>query len=397
MRSSTLRQQIDDLEPLRYARAAKRAATLAKELAEKAGTDVSPAVRHLAEAPVEQIAAERMRRRSSPSKGLSSDPSRGGGSPGSTTVRSSTPLDPETERQVHESVRDSVRKSLAYTTETMQMRIAELISETMAPLTRSLQDMTKLSDAIEQSTSSLNQLTDAIRVIKSAGPARQWEESFQTQIAPIGGGITIGNVRSTPTPAGAWTISNPGLSKFIRGSTSGSPIIITREFEHGWSDLAQLLTAWEIHFPRDLLTDGPTLEKGDRLTSLDFKWSAGRQIEDGDLFVSVRGQQPWWAPLEDDDIVRVDRTGGFVLIESRHRRPRWLATVLHRQAVDTDFFRDGLILLLRIGTTADISTWASGEAPTTIEFLGLFDRPTTDKDDPNQLAIPMEPFKPPSH
>src|SRR5688500_18612573 len=77
--SSPLRQQIEDMEPRRYARAAKRAAALAKELAEKAGTEVPARILHLAEATEDEIAAEReqqleARDRPDPRSGIAGNP-----------------------------------------------------------------------------------------------------------------------------------------------------------------------------------------------------------------------------------------------------------------------------------------------------------------------------------
>lgn len=59
--NNPLRRQIEGMSPLRYARAAKRAAMLAVELAEKNGTLVSDAIRYLVETDEDELATERER------------------------------------------------------------------------------------------------------------------------------------------------------------------------------------------------------------------------------------------------------------------------------------------------------------------------------------------------
>jgi hypothetical protein len=380
--TSTLRQQIDELEPLRYARAAKRAALLAKELAEKADTEVSPAINHLVKASVEEIAAERMRAASSRTDtDASPKPSRGGNGPTSAGVRAAEPLDLTATR--------------------------EAIQEGMASIVQALQTMPAITQAMLESTSSLTELTRAIRDMPSFSQP-------EINLPELGRALkeTARFTVNIPSKTLISSPDDPGTSVVLAGDSGfdwseiGSPVIVTHGYSQHWSDLAGLLQAWDSHIPQDLLTDGPILQRGDKLTSIDSKWSAGRLIEDGNLFGSVRGYKPWLAPLEDDDIVRVDRSGGFMLIESRHRRPRWLAGVLHRQAVDTKFFQDGLVLLLRVAPASDVSDWAASPwAPrvppwgsadlAAITVRALFDRPASQEDDPDQLAIPLESCKPP--
>lgn len=64
--SSAFRQQIEDMEPRRFARAAKRAAILAKQLAEKSGKEISAQTRYLVETAEDQIAADRAQEREAP-------------------------------------------------------------------------------------------------------------------------------------------------------------------------------------------------------------------------------------------------------------------------------------------------------------------------------------------
>jgi hypothetical protein len=56
---SPINQPIENMDPRRYARVAKRAAVLAKELADKAGKEVSVRTRYLVESSEENIAIER--------------------------------------------------------------------------------------------------------------------------------------------------------------------------------------------------------------------------------------------------------------------------------------------------------------------------------------------------
>jgi hypothetical protein len=53
---SGLRKQIEEMSPQRYARAAKQAASLAKELSDRVGVEVSDDILWLATAPEEEIA-----------------------------------------------------------------------------------------------------------------------------------------------------------------------------------------------------------------------------------------------------------------------------------------------------------------------------------------------------
>jgi len=53
-----LRRQIQEMEPRRYARAAKRAAELAEELASKRGVELSARIRHLLDSTEDELAEE---------------------------------------------------------------------------------------------------------------------------------------------------------------------------------------------------------------------------------------------------------------------------------------------------------------------------------------------------
>jgi hypothetical protein len=53
------RSQIEAMSPERFARAAKRAATLAKKLADQAGMPVSPQVQHLVDHTEAELAQQR--------------------------------------------------------------------------------------------------------------------------------------------------------------------------------------------------------------------------------------------------------------------------------------------------------------------------------------------------
>jgi len=56
----SMREQIQAMSPERYARAAKRAATLAKELADKAGQSISPGLQFLVDHTEAEIAERRL-------------------------------------------------------------------------------------------------------------------------------------------------------------------------------------------------------------------------------------------------------------------------------------------------------------------------------------------------
>ena len=60
--SNPLRQQIEEMEPHRYARAAKRQATVAKKLANKKGIPVSARTQYLLDSTEDQLAAEQRER-----------------------------------------------------------------------------------------------------------------------------------------------------------------------------------------------------------------------------------------------------------------------------------------------------------------------------------------------
>ena len=56
---NSFRQQIEQMSPERFARAAKRAAALAKQLADKAGIPISPGVQHLLDSIETELAYQR--------------------------------------------------------------------------------------------------------------------------------------------------------------------------------------------------------------------------------------------------------------------------------------------------------------------------------------------------
>ena len=57
-----MRNQIEAMSPERFARAAKRAAALAKQLADKAGIPISPGVQHLVDSTETELADQRRAR-----------------------------------------------------------------------------------------------------------------------------------------------------------------------------------------------------------------------------------------------------------------------------------------------------------------------------------------------
>jgi hypothetical protein len=279
--TSPLRQQIEDMEPRRYARAAKRAAELAKQLADETGTEVSPAILHLAEATEDEIATEREQQLA-----VRHQPAPPADSPVSTTQFTVT----IPKGTVH-------GQSEAMTSET-PVAAAEPLGEIVIGGPPAPQQVI----AIDSKTGEQFPVSGLFRMrdFGLIGDVLQHAPFPDTQ------DLVARLLHGRPSSPGfLWPLSDFNLFEGETVITPGIPGVRPR------AGRLPSRIDWEDYF-----ADAPKLEKGHFVTSSDESWRVGWLIE-GALSVSVAGDKPWETRLEDDDVVRVDPEHGLLMVETR--------------------------------------------------------------------------------
>lgn len=388
--TSVLRQQIEQLDPRRYARAAKRAAILARELADRAGTEVSESIRHLIDTPEDQIAAERERQVAARDQIAKRSDERGGAnnppSAGSITLAAAGP----TAATAQANLPTMWEKNLEGLARTTQVEFGKGSFDDLIhgesrfpylPITGGLMPPAANLD-LEPLIASADESAKTIASLFSSHSEGYQQLSAQAEEfrSEFANALNMG--------ADAWRKSLFGATESL--AAIGRPLLVAHDSRKDWSKAVALLNTWNSSVPSDFFAHAQTLERGDRLTSHDHDWRAGRLIDNDNLVVSIRGRPPWMAPLEFDDVVRVDPEGGFMLIESQHRRPRWLGKILS-QTFEVKSFRNGLAVLLQVSSTSDVADFRpiSGRATGNtfgIDLVCVFDRGAENSDWLSQSA-----------
>jgi hypothetical protein len=199
--------------------------------------------------------------------------------------------------------------------------------------------------------------------------------------------------RSVPSPLSAKLAladlyRNTGLEPAVRASLSRRLMInpqsgpfsslladLNPEAEKEWHD------DWH-----DVLASAITLEKGQNLTSDDGMWRVGRRVDDGHLYISVRGREPVSTPLGDDDVVRVDTSRGLVLVRTRQSRHPWYQ--LSGPQHSRDYADDDLILALNVSS---LVSGSYGAAAHSIAFtvVGFVDASSEEFGDSADVSGPL--------
>jgi hypothetical protein len=88
------------------------------------------------------------------------------------------------------------------------------------------------------------------------------------------------------------------------------------------------------------------------------------------LFVSIVGHAPWSTQLRDEDVVRVDTSQGYLVVETKGRPRFWFDSVVQQSYVRD--FADGVILLLRIESGTGTSRhWTPEPGITVVGFVDM--------------------------
>ncbi|WP_198951964.1 pentapeptide repeat-containing protein [Mycobacterium sp. AT1] len=310
--TNALQQQIDAMEPQRWARAAKRAAIVARDLAHELETEVSDRIRYLAETPEEKLVEQRIlelrKRRSS---------GHPGGTPG-------TGLDEP----------DTAAGEIPNAAGQLQFNV-----------------MGGVLDAAD--SFALSDLSGAdLRGARLAGADLRGADLSGANLT----GADLTGIHVSDPPYVTAEVDDGGMASLLSGDSFSQAV---RYWDPAGSSSVSILGTdayRELLAARWAYGDHlAPLNRGARVVSDDgnweLDWSSPLQ-----LALRCHGVQRWSTPIQADALVRANTGEGYFIIQTKSGQPVWLPTPSTLDDADDGYLRrvaDGVIRVLQVSPHLD--------------------------------------------